>query len=321
MINRKRRTSLYTILTAFLIIASILTSCGAPPPTTPPPSTDLPATVSPVVASGSPPEQPVTDPGGAEITVEPGKKIAIRADSSGATSYEWELAGDGEISATDTPTILYTAPQTDTEAVITVTAYNDWGASPSTSITVKVSGIATVSLEAAHGIPAGFFVGSGSPAQIINLKGGDSNECRPDVNCLRVTYNPGGSFGGIFYWPLKCGDTGNDAAWAKVKEGTCGVNVLEAGNLKTISRLTFWARGEQGGEVIEFKVGDVAIIPSPGRSLGKVSLTSGWKQYEITLVGVDLTNAIALFIWVATDIDNPQGAVFYLSEIQFEGVK
>jgi len=322
MINRnvetKQKWGFYVIVSV-VIFALSLTSCSYPP-SPPPPVTDLPVTVPPVVDLVSPPEQPVTYPAGPEITVEPGKNLSIRAESNGATRFEWQLAGDGNISATDTPAILYTPPGTDTEAIITVTAYNDAGASPSTSITIKVSRIAAIPLDAV-GIPAGFFVGSGSPSQFINLKGGDSNECRPNVNCLRVTYKPGGSFGGIFYWPLKCGETGNEDAWKMVREGTCGINVLDAGNLKTINRLTFWAKGDQGGEVVEFKVGAADVIPSPGWSLGKVPLTSEWEPYEIDLVGADLTNAIGLFIWAATDIDNPQGAVFYLSEIQFEGVK
>jgi hypothetical protein len=34
-----------------------------------------------------------------------------------------------------------------------------------------------------------------------------------------------------------------------------------------------------------------------------------------------LTNAVALFIWTATDIDNREGAVFYLDDVKFEGEK
>ena len=97
--------------------------------------------------------------------------------------------------------------------------------------------------------------------------------------------------------------------------------MLEAGNFSTVSRLAFWAKGDQGEEIIEFKIGAVDIPPIPGRSLGKVTLARDWKPYEIDLEGMDLTNAVGLFLWVASDVDNPQGAVFYLDDIQFEGVK
>jgi hypothetical protein len=97
--------------------------------------------------------------------------------------------------------------------------------------------------------------------------------------------------------------------------------VLEAGNLSAVNRLTFWARGDRGGEVIEFRIGTEEVLPIPGRSLGGVTLTSTWDQYGIDLEGIDLTNAIGLFCWIAKDSDNRQGAVFHLDDIQFEGVR
>jgi hypothetical protein len=106
-----------------------------------------------------------------------------------------------------------------------------------------------------------------------------------------------------------------------VRNGTCGINVLETSSFSAVGRLTFWARGDQGDEVVEFKIGGVDVLPAPGRSLGKVMLEPTWKQYEIDLEGLDLTNAIGLFCWIASDADNPQGAVFYLDDVQFEGVR
>ncbi len=324
MINRKRLANYgwiyYVLVLTFLLIIG-LTGCGGTPPVTSPSSNGLPVTEPAIVIPDSPPEQPIMTPGGTEVEVESGQKLAITADASGAKRYEWTLQGDGELSATTGPAVLYTAPETDTIAIITVTAYNDQGASPSTSVTIKVSGVAAIRLDAV-GIPAGWMSGKNDPVSFIEVKGGEQSECREGSSCLRFTYKVGASWNGILWWPLKCGDTGDEATWKKVKEGTCGVNVLDAGgNLTAINNLTFWARGDKGGEVIEFKVGDVAIPPSPGRGLGKATLTTGWEQYQIDLEGMDLTNAIALFTWVASDIDNPQGAVFYLSEIQFEGAK
>jgi hypothetical protein len=183
---------------------------------------------------------------------------------------------------------------------------------------------ASIRLDAV-GIPAGWFIETGSPETdletYIKLEKGEPVTCLLGEICYKITYETGQSSGGIIYWPKTCGNTGSEDAWKKVREGTCGINVLEAGNLKSIDRITFWARGNHGGEVLEFKVGDANLLPIPGRSSGKITLRSKWQQYEISLVGLDLTNAIALFIWDATDIDNPQGAIFYLSEIQFEGVK
>ena len=309
-------------LAVILLFAIGITSCKSAPPPTALPVVQTEAQT----AEGSPAkppnlEAPVTNPAGPEITLDAGEVLAISAKSTGANKYEWTLQGAGELPATTGPAVLYTAPETDTVAIITVTAYNDQGASPSTSITIKVSGVAAIPLDAV-GIPAGWMSGGSNPKTFINMTGGEQGECHTNANCLKFTYKIGGSWNGILWWPLKCGESGTPEAWEKVKAGTCGINVLETGgSLTAISSFTFWARGDKGGEVIEFKVGDIAIPPSPGRGLGDVTLTSDWKQYQIDLDGVDLTNATALFTWVATDDKNNNGAVFYLSEIQFEGAK
>ncbi len=297
-----------------------------PPPTATPTSeptpTDTPIPIPTPSPTLSPPEAPMTEPGG-EITVEPGKKVAVRASAAGANQYQWTLQGDGRISDTQGDAILYTAPeQGDTIAILTVTAHNDGGASPPTSLVINVLPIAaaTVPLDALA-IPAGWMSGGTSPANFISLERGNEAICHTGADCLRISYRPGGVWGGIYWWPLGCGESGTEEAWDQVRQGTCGINVLEAGNLTAANRLTFWAKGDQGGEVVEFKIGAVDILPSPGRSLGRVTLTGTWEQYEIDLEGMDLTNAIGLFLWVASDVDNPEGTVFYLDDIQFEGVK
>lgn len=168
--------------------------------------------------------------------------------------------------------------------------------------------------------PGGWLSGASRPESTISLANSPYN-CLTGSDCLRITYKPGGEWGGVFWWPSSCGETGSPDAWNRAKNDTCGINILEAGNLGTAERLTFWARGERGNEIVEFKIGGLDISPKPGRSMGKVTLDSEWKQYEIDLTGMDLTSAVALFIWVAADSDNPQGAVFYLDDIQFEGTK
>jgi hypothetical protein len=51
-------------------------------------------------------------------------------------------------------------------------------------------------------------------------------------------------------------------------------------------------------------------------------LEQGWTKFEIDLEGIGgLQNAIALFTWVATDTANPNGVVFYLDEVKFEGME
>jgi hypothetical protein len=253
-----------------------------------------------------------------------GKKVAVSASATGADGYRWKLDGDGKISDTEGDTILYTAPEQVGEggamALLVVIAYNAHGESPPTTLIINVPTTGTLSLDQLEAIPAGWMSGRGNPESFMDV-GGSSENCHTGADCIKLTYRTGGGWGGIYWWPLACGSSGTPDAWERVKNGVCGVNVLQAGNFSAVDSLTFWVRGEQGGEVIEFKIGGADISPMPGRSTGRVSLTSEWQLYSIDLVGKDLTNATGLFCWVATDANNPDGAVFYLDDIQFEGLR
>jgi len=92
-------------------------------------------------------------------------------------------------------------------------------------------------------------------------------------------------------------------------------------DLTGATKLSFWARGAKGGEVIkEFKVGGIKgnFADSDEISMGPVTLENGWKQYSINLKGRDLTAISGGFCW-ATDLDsNPDGLTFYVDEIRFE---
>ena len=109
-------------------------------------------------------------------------------------------------------------------------------------------------------------------------------------------------------------------------------------DLGQAKRLTFWARGETGHEVIvEFKVGGIEggeFRDFDSASIGPIYLTKEWKQYVIELnqkefnvenySGVrgenikSFSRLIGGFAWV-TNLDfNFEGAVFYLDEIRFE---
>ena len=69
-------------------------------------------------------------------------------------------------------------------------------------------------------------------------------------------------------------------------------------NLTGAKKLTFWACGEKGGEVIsEFKVGGISgeYPDSDSASIGPIELSKKWQQYTIDLTGRDLTNIIGGF--------------------------
>ena len=125
--------------------------------------------------------------------------------------------------------------------------------------------------------------------------------------CIRATYNDnsGARWVGV-YWQYPANNWGmQDVSY----------------DLSRASKLTFWARGEKGGERIEeFKVGGIMgeYSDSDSASIGPVILNKDWTQYTIDLRGKDMFYIIGGFCW-ATNIDvNPEGITFYLDEIKYE---
>ena len=103
-------------------------------------------------------------------------------------------------------------------------------------------------------------------------------------------------------------------------------------NLSGATSLTFWARGEIGGERIEFFVAGVGReantgVPtnpfpdsSPRRpTVGTLfTLSSEWQRFRIDVSGMDLSYVLGGFGWVASRAANPSGAVFFVDDIEFE---
>jgi len=138
-------------------------------------------------------------------------------------------------------------------------------------------------------------------------------------SCTKIVYTPNKLYtpGGIqgwagIYWQFPVNNWGEYPGYG----------------IKGASKLTFWARGEDGGEYAQFKVGGI----NAGRrneerpyedSLGPVEtlwmpLTKEWKQYEIDLSRESLENVSGGFCWV-TNIDHSHmGCTIYLDDIKFE---
>lgn len=94
-------------------------------------------------------------------------------------------------------------------------------------------------------------------------------------------------------------------------------------NLQGATKLTFWARGEKGNEIVtEFKIGGISsgeYNDSDSSSIGPVQLTKEWKKYEIDLRGRDLSYLIGGFAWSTNiDVNDPEGIVFFLDDIKYE---
>ncbi len=129
-------------------------------------------------------------------------------------------------------------------------------------------------------------------------------------SCIKITYSAaakqGNGWAGM-YW--------------QNPENNWGMRKGGGYDLSPAKKLTFWARGEKGGEMIrEFKMGGIsgAYPDSDSSSIGPLVLTPEWKEYTIDLEGMDLSYIIGGFCWVASAMDNPDGMTFYLDDIAYE---
>ncbi|MFA6358374.1 MAG: hypothetical protein WCY09_06925 [Candidatus Omnitrophota bacterium] len=92
-------------------------------------------------------------------------------------------------------------------------------------------------------------------------------------------------------------------------------------DLTGMTKLTFWARGAKGGEVIQKVIigGIKGTYPDTvSVEMGPIELTDAWKQYTVNLVGKDLSYLNGAFGWTTTADLNPSGATFYIDDIKFE---
>jgi hypothetical protein len=128
-------------------------------------------------------------------------------------------------------------------------------------------------------------------------------------SCIKIIYNGKGAQGARWagiYWQNPANN------WGTVDAGV---------DLSKANQLTFWARGEKGGERIEeFKVGGIMgeFSDSDTAGIGPVILNKEWTLYAIDLKGKDLSYVIGGFCWATNADVNPDGATFYLDEIRYE---
>lgn len=138
--------------------------------------------------------------------------------------------------------------------------------------------------------------------------------CASGKTCIKIIYDSrANEWVGIYWLP--------NGYWFGM-----GINVYD--HLKidknTPVILTFWAKGENGGEKVEFKVGGVCdnnndSIKYP-RTSGWVSLSTKWKRYKIDLSDENLSNVVGAFCWTTNEVKNvgKEKIVLYLDDIKFE---
>lgn len=143
-------------------------------------------------------------------------------------------------------------------------------------------------------------------------------------SCIRVSQRIAeGDWGG---WMFMNGYVPEGETEPKLNEGTApgqGVDLTGA------TSLSFFARGEKGGERVEFFTcgfgydGDTALVPYPDSCVKQtttITLKKEWQEYTFDLSGLDLSSIANGFGFVMASAENRGGEqVFYLDDIRFTG--
>ena len=124
------------------------------------------------------------------------------------------------------------------------------------------------------------------------------------ATCMEVLYDAPGMWVGVA-WQHPVNDWGDRPG---------GYDLTGA------KKLTFWARGKEGGEKLDFAVGllgsDKPYPDTAKAELKGVKLKQEWKRYSIDLKDADLTRIKTPFVWTLGGRGRP--VTFYLDDIRFE---
>lgn len=144
------------------------------------------------------------------------------------------------------------------------------------------------------------------------------------IRCEQTTQQ--GDWGG---WLFLNGYLSRGDAKPELNDGSVGGQGL---NLTGAKEMRFWARGENGGEKVEFFCAGFGYdgetnLPmvdyhdsARKASLGTVTLTNEWQEYVISLGGKDMSYIVCGFGYVLSgETGGDASHVFYLDEIRFEG--
>ncbi len=151
-----------------------------------------------------------------------------------------------------------------------------------------------------HYIPSGWM----GNAKSVKMDDACTNNPHAGKTCLRFDYNEAADWAGVV-WQDPINDWGDQVG---------GYNLTGA------KKLIFWARGEKGGEVINFKFGvlgaDKKYPDTDSGESGALKLTKEWQAHSIDLTGKDLTRIKTGFVWTLAGQGMP--VTFYLDDIRFE---
>ncbi|MEA3357290.1 MAG: hypothetical protein U9Q67_02550 [Patescibacteria group bacterium] len=134
--------------------------------------------------------------------------------------------------------------------------------------------------------------------------------CYSGSSCIKQSFTARSDNWAGIYW-LDCPEP------AKCNWGTFSNGGHDLGGC---SKITFKAKGENGGEQIEFFAGGIDGLYGDSFkkvTTGYIPLTRNWHEYSINFDKSDLSRVVGGFGWVTNNSYNPNGATFYLDEIKY----
>ena len=150
-------------------------------------------------------------------------------------------------------------------------------------------------------IPAGWM----GTASAIKYNGNSTTHPRKgNSNCLKIQFTSSSGWGGIA-WQNPANNWGDNSG---------GFNLTGA------KKLTFWARGKKAGQVVNFGFGLIGSnkkYHDTAKGKLKVTLTTHWKHYSISLKGKNLKRIVVGFFWTAAAADG-KPFTFYLDKVQYQ---
>ncbi len=149
-------------------------------------------------------------------------------------------------------------------------------------------------------IPSGYMGNTGA----IKMDANWTTNPHSGKACLKVEYSAKDNWGGVV-WQNPAND------WGDAPGGF---------DLSAAKKLTFWARGEKGGESPSFLFGliknDKPYFDSDTAKLEGRKLSKEWQQFTIDLAGLDLSRIKTGFVWTVAAQGEP--VTFYLDDIRYE---
>lgn len=147
--------------------------------------------------------------------------------------------------------------------------------------------------------PSGFM---GDTAAIV-MAATSAVQPHSGATCLQVTFAKGDGWGGVV-WQSPAND------WGTAPGGL---------DLSAAKKLTFWARGDSGGEKVKFGFGIIGIdkqFHDSAKAELSVTLTKDWTNYAIDLANKDMSCIKSGFSWVVGGQGQP--VTFFVDDAIWE---